>query len=73
MDITEFKKYMALLEPCLYYDEWADNIHSVLAYFDCPRESREPIRVMAEGWSYYSAGLWVREARRWRAADMGDG
>lgn len=58
MDISKFVEYIKLLEPCLYHDEFSDNYREVLNYFNCPKEWMEPIRVMASGWSYYSADLW---------------
>ena len=53
-----FVKYIKLLEPCIYYQEPSDNWQLVLDYFDCPKAWQEPIRVMADGWSYYGATIW---------------
>jgi len=59
MTMDKFVEYIKLVEPCLYQETWASEyIWEVLNYFDCPKEWREPVRVMAEGWSYYSADLW---------------
>lgn len=58
MDHDKLVEYVRLLEPCVYYQEPSDNWRLVLAYFDCPKEWREPIRVVADGWSYYSADMW---------------
>lgn len=58
MDINSFARYIDMLGPCYYHQECGENFHTVLAYFDCPKEWREPIRVMVEGWSYHGADVW---------------
>lgn len=58
MNHSDFVRYVKLLEPCIYHSDNQENMYQVLAWFDCPKEWREPVRVVADGWSYYGADVW---------------
>jgi hypothetical protein len=59
MPIGKFTDYVKLIQLCIYHETWSSEyIWTVLEFLDCPKEWREPVRLVAEGWSYYSADTW---------------
>jgi hypothetical protein len=58
----KFAGWVGLIEPCIQHSEGfgsqIEQIKAVFDYFEVPEFWREPVRVMAQGSTYYSAEDW---------------
>jgi hypothetical protein len=59
----DFAEWVGMLEPIFYHTErYTDQLAQIAAvfnYFEVPEFWREPVRVMAQGASYYGAEEWM--------------
>jgi hypothetical protein len=75
MEANQFRDLVKLVEPVFYHNldsrhVICEHFRDVMAYFDVPVEWHEPVRVMAEGWSYYGADIWMQASEVTTAREL---